>query len=172
MPRTTMDYSKTVIYKLVCNDLNVSDCYVGHTTNFVKRKYAHKNNCYYESSTHYHLKKYEIIRANGGFDNWSMIQIEHYPCNSLQEAIARERYYYELLKPSMNIVYPARSDSEYMKEYNKKNYEKIKAQDKLRNSITYNCECGGRYNSKHRLRHFRTAKHKKYIDELTNQEIN
>ena len=25
MPRTAIDYSKTIIYKIVCNDLNVKD---------------------------------------------------------------------------------------------------------------------------------------------------
>ena len=34
MPRKEIDYSKTVIYKIVCNDLNVKDVYVGHTTDF------------------------------------------------------------------------------------------------------------------------------------------
>ena len=42
MPRKEIDYSKTVIYKIVCNDLNVKDVYVGHTTDFTKRKASHK----------------------------------------------------------------------------------------------------------------------------------
>ena len=45
MPREAMDYSKCIIYKIVCNDENVLESYVGHTTNFVKRKYNHKSNC-------------------------------------------------------------------------------------------------------------------------------
>jgi hypothetical protein len=163
MPKTAMDYSKTIIYKLVCNDLNVTDCYVGHTTNFVKRKYDHKSNCYYESDKCYNYKVYQTIRANGGWENWSMIQIEAYPCNNIQEATARERYYYELLKPTMNMQTPGRSDSEYRKEYKKINSETIKAK--------HDCECGGSFCSASRNRHFRTEKHKKYIEELT-KEIN
>ncbi len=163
MPRTAMDYSKTVIYKLVCNDLNVTDCYVGHTTNFVKRKYAHKNTCNKESDKAYNYKVYQMIRTNGGWDNWSMIQIEPYPCNSSQDATARERYYYELLKPSMNMQTPGRSKSETNKEYKKINAETIKAK--------YICECGGHYTHQHRARHFDSANHKKYIEELT-KEIN
>jgi hypothetical protein len=38
MPKTTIDYSKTVIYKIVCNDLDVKDIYIGSTTEFTKRK--------------------------------------------------------------------------------------------------------------------------------------
>ena len=31
-----MDYSKTHFYKIVCKDLNIKDCYVGHTIKFQK----------------------------------------------------------------------------------------------------------------------------------------
>ncbi len=43
MPRNEIDYSKTIIYKIVCNDLTITDCYVGSTTDFKTRKAAHKN---------------------------------------------------------------------------------------------------------------------------------
>ena len=45
MPKTKTDYSKTIMYKIVCNDLNVKDCYVGHTINWIKRKSSHKTSC-------------------------------------------------------------------------------------------------------------------------------
>ena len=38
-----------------------------------------------------------MIRENEGWNNWSMIEIEKYPCNDKNEACARERYWYELL---------------------------------------------------------------------------
>jgi hypothetical protein len=40
MPRLPIDYSKSIIYKIVCKDLDVKDCYVGSTTNFTNRKNA------------------------------------------------------------------------------------------------------------------------------------
>ena len=43
MPRKEINYSKTIFYRLVCNDVNISECYVGHTTNFIKRKQLHKS---------------------------------------------------------------------------------------------------------------------------------
>jgi hypothetical protein len=43
MPKTTIDYSKIVIYKIVCYDLNVKDIYIGSTTDFTQRKCSHKN---------------------------------------------------------------------------------------------------------------------------------
>jgi predicted GIY-YIG superfamily endonuclease len=44
MPKKTMDYTKCFIYKIehIENDNLV---YLGHTTNFVKRKTSHKSNC-------------------------------------------------------------------------------------------------------------------------------
>ena len=42
MPKDTIDYSNTIIYKIYCNDSSVTDIYIGHTTNFIKRKYQHK----------------------------------------------------------------------------------------------------------------------------------
>ena len=45
MPKTIINYSKTIIYRIVCRDLTIKDCYIGHTTNFIKRKQAHKSNC-------------------------------------------------------------------------------------------------------------------------------
>ena len=45
MPKKEIDYSKTIIYKIVCNDLNIKDCYIGSTTSFTKRKNRHKSNC-------------------------------------------------------------------------------------------------------------------------------
>ena len=37
MPRQNVDYSKTVIYKIVCNDENVDYLYIGSTTDITKR---------------------------------------------------------------------------------------------------------------------------------------
>ena len=37
-----IDSSETIIYKIVCNDLN-TDVYLGDTTNFINRKAKHKS---------------------------------------------------------------------------------------------------------------------------------
>ena len=58
------------------------------------------------------LKVYQIIRANGGWDNWIMIEIEKYPCKDGNEARARERYYFDLLNATMNMIRPFMSDEE------------------------------------------------------------
>ena len=152
MPRVPIDYSKIAIYKLVCNDLNVHNVYVGSTTSMVKRKNSHKSSCMNKSSKGYNQKKYKIIRLNGGWHNWSMVLIEYYPCTNKSEALARERYYTELLNSCMNTQVPTRSDAEYRVA----NKDRIHAQCE--------CECGGRYIWNVKARHIRSSKHQKYIN--------
>ena len=69
MPKTAIDYSKTVMYKIVCRDPNIKEIYVGHTVNFIKRKSRHHGSCNCESDKAYNLKIYQCIRANGGWNN-------------------------------------------------------------------------------------------------------
>ena len=122
MPKVPLNFQNTVIYKIVCNDLNIEDVYVGHTTNFTKRKCSHKSASTNQNCLKYNIKIYKTIREHGGFENWSMIEIEKYPCNDLQEASKKERYYFELLNARLNMVNPSRSQKEY-REINK---DKIK----------------------------------------------
>lgn len=112
MPKVAMDYSKTVMYKIVCNDLTITDCYVGHTTNFTKRKACHKCICHNENDKNHNLKIYHIIRDNGGFENWNMVKVEDFKCDSLLEARKRERELYEEFNANMNSVTPYRSKEE------------------------------------------------------------
>jgi hypothetical protein len=125
MPLKAIDYSKTIIYKIVCKDLSITDVYVGHTTGFKDRKSQHKINCYNENNQAYNFKVYKYIRDNGNWENFDMIQIEEYPCNNVREAQSRERYWYELLNANLNMNIPFRSDED-IKEYNKKYYDENK----------------------------------------------
>ena len=102
MPRNEINYQNTIIYKIVCNDLNVNDLYVGSTTEFTKRKYKHKFNCLNSKIDNCKFKVYDFIRDHGNWDNWSMIEVEKYPCNDGNEARSRERYWIETLKATLN----------------------------------------------------------------------
>jgi hypothetical protein len=108
MPKDIIDYSNTIIYKIFCNDTDVKYTYIGHTTNFIKRKYQHKILC----SSSKKLKIYDIIRKNGGWNNWNMIEIAKYNCQDSTEARIREQEHYDLLKPTLNTVKPI-SNNEY-----------------------------------------------------------
>lgn len=122
MPRLTMDYNNTILYKIVCRDLAITSCYVGHTTNFTKRKYSHKQCCKTEPQY-----VYQFIRENGDWNNWVMLMIEQYPCNNLYEAGARERHWIETLNADLNQRVPpiALARAEIQKRYAIKNAEKI-----------------------------------------------
>lgn len=106
MPKTPMNYKNTIIYKIVCKDLSIDDCYVGHTTDFVARRCRHKS-AYHLEEKKQHYKLYTMIRENGGWDNWTMVEIEKFPCNDRNEAAARERYWFEQLNTkNMNTKKP------------------------------------------------------------------
>jgi hypothetical protein len=90
------------MYKLCCLDQSINDIYIGHTTDFKNRKRGHKNNCCNENLKEYNFKVYQTIREHGGWENWSMIQIEEYPCNNNREAEARETYWMKELKSTLN----------------------------------------------------------------------
>lgn len=119
MPKVPIDYKNTVIYKLCCNDLNVKETYIGSTTNFNERKTSHKSCCHNDQAKQYNFKVYKFIRANGGFNNWSMILIEQYICDNKLEKEKRERYWIETLQPQLNINIPTRTFREYYETHKK-----------------------------------------------------
>jgi hypothetical protein len=131
MPRTAIDYSNTIFYKIVCRDPEITDFYVGHTTNFVKRKYVHKHTCINVNSTGYNYIVYQFIRENGGWGNWDMIMIETCECENSIDACKKERQWIEELKPTLNKyrAYISADErkaqcNERVKNYIKKNREK------------------------------------------------
>jgi hypothetical protein len=117
MPRKPIDYSKTIIYKLVCNDVEVTELYVGSTTNFRNRKNGHKSKCHNSNSSEHYFKVYQFIRNNGGFKNWSMIVIEKYPCDDKLEGKQRKRYFIEKLHATLNKQIPSRTKTQYCLDY-------------------------------------------------------
>lgn len=126
MPKTQIDYSKTIIYKICCKDTNISDCYIGHTTNFTKRKNQHKCACSNINNDNYNTFVYKVIRNNGEWDNWNMIQLEEFSCNNKREAEAKEREWIEKLKPTLNKNMPYSLYAENPEKYKQEWYEEKK----------------------------------------------
>ena len=163
MPRTPIDYSKTIIYKLIHKeDYNNANIYIGSTINFIVRKNKHKYCCNNENLIEYNEKKYRYIRENGGWDEWRMIEVEKYPCNDRREAEAREEYWRSYFNSQLNSKKSYRTDEE-LKEYNtkyfKERYERDKAVFLKHQQEKLICECGciiGRGNMRD---HKKTQKH-------------
>jgi len=106
MPKTEIDYSNTVIYKITCKDPLITDLYVGHTTNFVQRKHGHKQSCINEKSSNYNCKLYKTIRSNGGWDNWIMEIVAFFKCNDHYEARIKEQEFFTSLNATLNSLEP------------------------------------------------------------------
>ena len=169
MPRKEIIYQNTVIYKI--QHVEKEDLlYVGHTTDFTKRKCNHKSKCTKPDNEKFHLKLYQMIRDNGGWDMFRMIEIKKFPCNDDREACAEEDKIMRELKANMNSISAVfdeeklkmkckRADDkrnataariEYKKSYYEENKEKIKAQkkkwdednsEKMKNWITEMVQC-------------------------------
>ena len=115
MPKKDSDYSNTIIYKIYCKDENIKDMYVGHTINFTQRKYSHVKAC---NNLNNSVRIYKTIRANGGWENWNMVEIATYRCKDLTEARIKENEHYNELQASLNSSQPY-VNREVNKEVNK-----------------------------------------------------
>ena len=85
-------YKRGKIYKIVCNTTGL--CYIGSSSqkSLAKRLGQHKD--YYKLwkiNTHHIVASFQIIDNN----NYEIVLVENYPCNSKDELHARERYWIE-----------------------------------------------------------------------------
>ena len=102
-----------IMYKIVCKDLNITDCYIGSTNNFKRRLRQHKHDCNNPNRKGYNKKLYTCIRLNGGWNNWNMIPINIYNNIEKYDALKHERKLIEDLKASLNMNIPSRTKKEY-----------------------------------------------------------
>jgi hypothetical protein len=162
MPKTPCDYSRTVIYKIQHID-NDTLLYIGSTTDFTKRKCAHKSRCNNEKATAYNCKVYQMIRENGGWEEFKMIQIKEFPCDNKRQADMEEDKIMREMKAPLNTRRAYESKEEcrkrectYAKRYwqtnkevmsqkqkavRKANIEKLKEKEKLRYELNKESLC-------------------------------
>jgi hypothetical protein len=189
MPKKTIDYSKTIIYKLIHNeDYDNANIYIGSTTDFVKRKNQHKTSCNNEKDKGHNNKKYQYIRENGGWGEWLMVEIEKYNCNDGNEKRAREEYWRCQFNSQLNTFRAYLTDverkeigkerykkhyennkekrSQQMKAHYEQNRDKISEQHKEYNeqnrdkiSEQITCECGCIIRNDSLARHRKSQKH-------------
>ena len=158
MPRLPTDYSKGFIYKLCCLDVNVKDIYIGSSTNFKERKKHHKVCCNNEKGKSYNSYKYKFIRDNGGWSNWTMIELHKYPCNDKRELECEENRVMIELQSQLNSIksYQTKEEKKIQKIKCDKNYRgEHKEEIKIKKKI---------YNEKHRETKNMKAKEKIVCD--------
>lgn len=133
MPKKPTDYSRAVIYKIEHNE-NKELVYVGSTTDFTKRKSQHKTNCNNENNACFNYKVYNMIRENGGWESFQMLEVKKFPCNDSREARAEEERCRVELKATLNMkkAFGADTIQEYKKIWYEENIDKKREQDKKR----------------------------------------
>ena len=151
------DYSQACIYKIKHNeDYNDENIYIGSTCNLIRRRCEHKNKCKDNNSKEYGLKIHQYIRDNGGWDNFIVIKVHDFPCNSKSELQIEERRMIDLLHSKLNKQMPTRTHKQWCKD----NSTYLKEKEKQ----TITCECGCEV-VRHKLgRHQRTNKHQKLMN--------
>ena len=84
MPKKEINWETTEVsfYKFVCNNPDILFSYVGHTISFRHRKSAHKSAYNNPKNKLHNIPLYVFIRANGGIENWSMIEIRSQICKN------------------------------------------------------------------------------------------
>ena len=102
MPKKTPNYENTVIYKIQHSEKE-DLLYVGSTTDFTKRKYAHKQVCNNPEHRNHNLKLYQTICANGGWDSFKMLVVKNFPCYDKRQAEAEEDRIMRELKANLNM---------------------------------------------------------------------
>jgi hypothetical protein len=168
-----VNYSNGKIYKIVCNKTGL--IYIGSTTKkyLSTRLTEHINRFRHPELNQYRSK--EVIEN----EDYYIELIELCPCNSKDELSKRERYWVENTI-CVNKQIPARSKKEYrelnrdkqieyMKIYTLENAEKAKQKAKewyYNNLEKYTCGCGSiTYRARETI-HFKSLKHKKYVDSI------
>jgi len=116
-----IDYSKGKIYKIICDTNGL--VYIGSTVQkLCKRLSGHKDHYkMYLIGKKTFVTSFDIIKNN----NYKIILIENYPCNSKEELEREERKYIESIK-CVNKYIPTRTDKEYYEDNKDKFKEKVK----------------------------------------------
>ena len=106
-------------YKLIhiCNEID-DFVYVGSTSNVKCRKQQHKSNCNNPNYPGYNFKLYQVIRANGGFENFKMAILGTRENITKKEALMVEEEYRKSERANLNM------NNCYLAPEERKNYHK------------------------------------------------
>ena len=149
---------KTGKVYLIYNDM-VPETYVGSTTQILKRRLQkHKN----ASSTFGDRKIYTSFNKSN-WKNCHIVLLEEVKFYDRKELIKRERYFIDLLKPTLNCIKPLRTRAEYRVD-NKESIRKRKKEYYNNvSSIKYECECGKMIQTGKKNTHEKTKEHIKIL---------
>jgi len=185
-----MNYQNGKIYRIDC--LTTNEVYIGSTCQptVAKRLATHIYNYkYWKNGKSNFTTSFQIIERN----NYKISLIELFPCNSKDELTSREGHFIRTIT-CINKTIIGRTPKEYRethkeqtKEYRETHKDEIKDyyethkdiiknkhkeyrdthQDIIKNRANkkFTCECGGKYITANKERHFKTKKHLGLIPE-------
>ena len=155
-----IDYQLGKIYKIECNV--TGKVYIGSTCEpiLARRLAGHVANYKrYLNGTYHYVSSFDILQN----EDYDIVLIESYPCNSKDELHARERHYTNNIncvnKVKAQGMYNELGEKEYKKQYHEKNKDVIHAQKNKK----HNCVCGNCYTYSNKQQHTRSAKHQQYL---------
>jgi hypothetical protein len=138
--------------------------YIGSSKDLKHRKGQHKAACNVEGNPHYHYKLYQHIRANGGWDCCEITPVEEFDCETKQQACIREEYWRREYKALLNMRKAFETEEERINLQKNSNVKACKKRnEKSKQEIPSECECGGRYKKKSKAEHLRTKLHQEFI---------
>ena len=154
------DYQQGKIYKIECNV--TGKVYIGSTCEpiLARRLAGHVGNyrCYLNGKFNY-VSSFDILQN----EDYCIVLLEKYPCNTKDDLYARERYWtnnIDCINQHKNQgMLNELGEKEYHKQYHEKNKDIIHA----KKNEKHNCVCGGKYTVAHKQKHIRSAKHQEYL---------
>lgn len=158
------DYKNGKIYKIINNKDN--QIYVGSTTQTLSQRFTdHK-----KSTTLKRCEKWKIIKHMNqiGKKNFKIILIEEIKCKNKDTLTAREQYWMDLLKPTLNQCFSNGKD--YKKLQNKWNKADNKRKELRKHDIII-CECGTEVRKQWRIQHKKTKYHIKFMEMLKTNKL-
>jgi hypothetical protein len=96
---------------------------------------------------------YKFIRDHGGWDNWDLIMVDEFSCDTKLQKDKKEREWIENLKPKLNKNIPAHFQNGEV--HDQKEWEKG-----YRKQFVHCPCCDTMVSFDHRSRHYKTKKHK------------
>jgi hypothetical protein len=159
------------MYRIVCRDPTITDCYIGSTTDFTKRKSSHKSACNNSKDENHHYYLYQFIRDHGGWENWDVLEIEMYRAVDKPDQARRERCWLETYGATLNKAIPSRTEKEYREEnreqirernkvYREENREQIRENDREKSTCNI---CNIIYSKSNLSQHKKSKKHQLFL---------
>lgn len=99
-----VNYQNSVIYMICCDDLNVRKFFMMYTTNVQNTSCLFKANCIHNYAQSYYSPMYRYIRNHGGYENWSIVIVEEFPCDDLIDLRERTFYWDDIMLSKKRVL--------------------------------------------------------------------